>query len=166
MTAIRGSFGLLKPRFEITAERVTITRNVGASFALLACGLVGVGFLSQAFDHHQLRGGPFAIGAVGAMLGMFAVVMTPWLAPARITVTPGTLRWGGATYPAQDVLKITALSSKVRVRAGGYLSWSIVVVRANKQVLQLSFGNRQLSADVQPLQALAHAMATVLGVRG
>ena len=162
MAMTTGSFGLLKPHFEITPERVTITRNVWVPFALLVCGLAGIVFLAQAFGHH-FDGTMFGIGFVLTMAGVFAGVMTPWLLPVTITCTREGIVWGGIKHPVQNVVAVHARSTEIRMRYNAYLSWSIVVALANKKVLLMSLGNRNRGANVQPLEALGRAMATMLG---
>ena len=158
-----GSFGLLKPHYEITDDRVTITRNVWLPVVLLALALPGGWCLAQAFAHRHLDGTMFVLGLIGTMVGLFALVMTPWLTPGRITCTHEGLAWGGATYPSQAIQSVRALSTEMRSsRYGRYLSWTIVVALASKKALILSLGNRNRAASTEPLASLERAMSALL----
>ena len=164
MVARSGSFGLLRLRYEIADERVTITRNVWLPLVLLALAAPGAWCLVEAFTHKKLDGTLFGLGFVGTMLGLFALVMTPWLTPGRITFTREGVTWGGTKYPRQAIASVSTMSNEMRsTRYARYLSWTIVVVLTNRKTLVLSLGNRNIAASTEPLTMLGNAITSVLG---
>jgi hypothetical protein len=163
MVVSSGSFGLLKPRYEITDDRVTLSRDVWLPVALLALGAPGGFCLAQAFGHRHFDGTLFGLGLIGTMIGLFALVMTPWLLPGRITCTREGLAWGSVRYPCQAIQSVRALSTDMRSsRYGRYLSWTIVVALADQKPLIVALGNRNRATSTKPLAALERAMAAML----
>jgi hypothetical protein len=163
MAAKSWSFGMLKPHCRVAADRVTIARNVWLPLALVVLAAPGAWCLVQAFSHRHLDETMFGLGFAGVMLAVFALVMTPWLAPGRITCTREGITWGGTTYPRARIKSVRAMSNEVRSsRYGRYLSWTLVVSLIDGKPLVLSLGNRQLSASTDPLIAIAQAMTAVL----
>ncbi len=161
-----GSFGLLKPRYEITPERVTITRNVWAPVVMLVLAAPGIWCLSEYFGHAHSNGGLFAAGFVGVMAGVFALVMTPWLTPGKIVVSREGIQWGGTKLARAQVLSVKASATEVRSsRYGKYQQWSLFVSLANGKPLLMSLGGRNRYASADRLNGLASAMNAALGPR-
>jgi len=161
-----GSFGLLKPHYEITPERVTISRNTWLPLVLLALAAPGIWCLSEALGHAKANTGLFAAGFVGVMAAVFALVMTPWLTPGKIVVSREGLQWGGTKLARAQVVSVRASAPQVRsARYGSYQAWSIFVSLANGKPLILSLGGRNRWASPERLNGLANAMTAALGPR-
>jgi hypothetical protein len=161
------SFGLLKPHYEITQGRVTISRNIWVPFLLLAIGIAGaIAFATTIASKQHDAGGILALGGIGAMLGVFALVMTPWFSPTQIVFTREGVKWGGTMHPIHTISKVFARSVELRSsRYGSYLSWSLMVALTNGKPISLSLGNRQRSASPAPLMNLERGIVEVLSGR-
>ncbi len=164
MTPSSGSFGWLKPRYEITEDRVVIARNVWLPFVLLALAGPGVWFLTKAFAHDDLDGGMLCLGLAGLASGLFALVMTPWLTPGRIMVTRYALVWGGRTFPKEDVKGIQAGSVELRSNRGSYCTWSLSIALEDEKLILL-LGNHGTRETSNPLEAIEGAMRGTLGLK-
>lgn len=152
----RGSFGLFKPAWEITADRVTLTRNVWLPYLLLLVGIVGgVAFADAVGRHHH--GALMWPGFAGMMCGLFALVMTPWLAPAKIEATRDGLVWG---WRKLGHVPVHARVTVVKAR-GVYQSWMLTSMDGKTPVL-LDLGNRSGFATSTELQMVADAMNALL----
>lgn len=162
----KGSFGLLKPHFEIAPDRVTIARNVWLPFVLLLLAVPGIWCLSEYFGHAHSNGGLFAGGFVGVMAAVIALVMTPWLTPGTIVVSRDGVAWGGMKIPRAQVNGVKASAAQVRTgQYGKYQQWSIVVALANGKPLLMSLGGKNRWASAENLNGLANAMNAALGPR-
>jgi hypothetical protein len=161
-----GSFGLLKPHYVITPDRVTISRNVWVPLVMLALAGPGIWCLTEYFGHANSNGGLFAAGFIGVMAGVFALLMTPWLTPSKIVVSREGLQWGGTKLARQQVLSVKASATEMRSsRYGKYQQWSIFVLLANGKPLIMSLGGRNRYASADRLNGLANAMNAALGPR-
>jgi hypothetical protein len=162
MAANTWSFGMLKLRYTVFDDRVVVTRNVWMPFVLLAIAAAGVWCLVQVASTRPFDATMFWLGSVGALLGMFAIVMTPWLTPGKIVFTREGVQWGAKSVPLHAITKVIASSTAVRSsQAGRYLSWSLVVALTTGKALVLLFGNRQLSASTEPLMNLERSIVAV-----
>jgi hypothetical protein len=160
-----GSFGLLKPHYEITPDRVTISRNVWLPFVLLLLAVPGIWCLTEEFSHPR-SSGLFVPGFIGVMAAVFALYMTTWLAPGKIVASREGLAWGGTKYARAQVLSVKASATEVRSsRYGKYQQWSLFVTLANGKPLLLSLGGRNRWASADRLNGLAAAMNAALGPR-
>ncbi len=161
-----GSFGLLKPHYEIAPDRVTISRNVWVPVVMLLLAAPGIWCLSEYFGHAHSNGGLFAGGFVGTMAAVIALVMTPWLTPGKIVVSREGVAWGGTRIPRPQVLSVKASATQVRTtQYSKYQQWSIYVLLANGKPLILSLGGRNRYASPERLTGLAEAMNAALGPR-
>jgi len=161
-----GSFGLLKPHYEITADRVTISRNTWVPLVMLALAAPGIWCLSEVLGHAKANGGLYAAGFAGVMAAVFALVMTPWLTPGKIAVSREGITWGGRKFSRPEVVSVRASATQMRSsRYGSYQSWSIFVSLANGKPLILSLGGRNRWASADRLNGLANAMNAALGPR-
>jgi hypothetical protein len=166
MGANTGSFGLLKPHYAITAQGVTISRNIWVPLVMLALAAPGIWCLSEALGHAKANTGLFAAGFVGVMAAVFALVMTPWLTPGKIVVSREGVAWGGTKIARPQVAGVRASAAQVRSsRYGSYQAWSIVVALANGKPLILSLGGRNRWASAERLDGLVGAMNAALGPR-
>jgi hypothetical protein len=163
--AVRGSFGLLKARYEITDDgRVTITRDVWLPVVLLSLAAPGTWCLVQALGSTHFDSTMFGIGFVGAMTGLFALVMTPWLMPGTIVFTREGVVWGATKVPRPQIAAVRANSAEIRsTQYAKYQSWMIVVALRNGKPLTLSLGNRNRYASTEPLVQLERAIVAALG---
>jgi hypothetical protein len=166
MDANTGSFGLLKPRYLITPDRVTISRNIWVPLVMLALAGPGIWCLTEYFGHPNSNGGLFAAGFVGVMSGVFALLMTPWLTPGKIVVSREGLQWGGTKFTRAQVISVKASATQVRSsNFGKYQQWSLFVSLANGKPLLMSLGGRNRYASADRLNGLANAMNAALGPR-
>lgn len=165
--ATRGSFGLLGYGFDIGATRVTLTRNVWLPFALVAVGIAGGVAFSVGITSKHGGTNLLALGIPACIVGVFALFTTPWLSPSSITATREGLAWGSSRYAPADLQTLKARVTTLRRPNGaGYDSWMLLVVRRGGQrPLLLDLGDRRIRADHSELDALARAMAEMLGVR-
>jgi hypothetical protein len=156
------SFGLLRPHYAIADDRVVIARNVWLPFALLAVAAPGIWCLVQEPQARHFDGMLFGLGFVGTMVGLFAVIMTPWLSPGQIVFTRDGMRWGGKTVPLHAITKVHTRSVAVRLwQSGKYLSWSFGVELTDGKALSLSLGDHRSGTSTAPLENLERAIAGV-----
>jgi hypothetical protein len=163
MAGNTASFGWLKLRYEILNDRVVISRNVWLPILLLIPGGLGAWSLVQFFSSHHSDGSLFGLGFVGVMTGLFALFMTPWLAPGKVVVTREGVNWGGTMYPVQALTAFHARAPEMQSsRYGKYSSWSFTFTTVQRKILILSLGNHRLGASKEPLANLERAVSMVL----
>ncbi len=164
MAASSGSFGLLKLHYAITDQGVTIARNAWVPFVLLPLIAPGVWCLVQAFSHRHFDDTMFWIGFPCVMLGLFALFMTPWLTPSRVTVTREGVTWGAAKHPVAAIKSVTALATQARSsQYGRYQSWSIVIATGAGKPLLLPLGNHNRFKSTDQLMTLERGIKAALG---
>ena len=162
---MNGSFGLLKPHYTIENDRVTVARNAWLPPLLLALLAPGIWCLVQAFTRGRFDASMFGIGFPLVMAGAFALVMTPWLLPAKIVVEPRGVTWGGKFYPREAIVLARAQSSLVRTsQYHQHLSWSLVIGLANGKPLLMNLGDRSPRTSTEVLATLERGMQRVLAL--
>jgi hypothetical protein len=153
---LRGAFGGLGPRYELTDEAVVVAKRWEP--ALLAPALpLGVWVSMQAFGSHVSRVDGklyIVVGIVGILVGILGLVRSPLLPPARIVATPGELLVGGKRYHRDEVV---SLQPALLVQHGRYGTrsyfWSlqITLMDARTIKMRLARGGEQIPSDVEML---------------
>jgi hypothetical protein len=170
------SFGVIRPRYEISDDRVAIYRRrspwvmflsmvpASAVLALIAWPRLG-------------QGGPwlglFMLATFAGCAGLYPILAMQWLAPSQIVFTRGGVQWGAHACASSDIKQIwlsggvalpRASAAQLTTQRAYYLQLSMKSGKARTlQLATTSFGG---AAIEQRVRELGHAIGPLLDAAG